>query len=68
VENILTRKLEAFAPLGDADKRLLDDVIRDAREVRPHQDLIQEGDVHLILEGFACRYKLLPEGRRHIMA
>ena len=70
--NILTRKLEAFAPLGDADKRLLDDVIRDAREVRPHQDLIQEGDVpsdvHLILEGFACRYKLLPEGRRHIMA
>jgi CRP-like cAMP-binding protein len=72
VENILTRKLEAFAPLGDADKRLLDDVIRDAREVRPHQDLIQEGDVpsdvHLILEGFACRYKLLSEGRRHIMA
>jgi hypothetical protein len=28
--NLLTRKLEAFGPLPDADKRILDDVIRPA--------------------------------------
>src|SRR4051794_28355152 len=55
--NVLTRKLEAFAPLLEDDKNLLDDVIRSAREVGPREDLIREGDapsdVHLILEGFA---------------
>ena len=53
--NLLTRKLEAFAPLPQADKRLLDEVSRDARAVGPRTDLIREGDtpsdVNLILEG-----------------
>ncbi|MFD0463470.1 Crp/Fnr family transcriptional regulator [Microvirga aerilata] len=70
--NLLTRKLEAFGPLPDADRLLLDDVIRSARAVGPRTDLIREGDtpsdVNLILEGFACRYKVLPTGRRQIMA
>jgi CRP-like cAMP-binding protein len=70
--NRLTRKLEAFGPLPEADQLLLDDVIRPARAVGPRTDLIQEGDtpsdVNLILEGFACRYKVLPTGRRQIMA
>ncbi len=70
--NLLTRKLEAFAPLPEADKRLLDEGIRGPQEVGPREDLIREGDaptdVHLILEGFACRYKLLADGTRQIMA
>ena len=61
-----------FGRLPDADKRLLDDVIINPREVAPQVDLISEGQtpdcVHLILEGFACRYKLLEDGTRHIMA
>jgi CRP-like cAMP-binding protein len=72
LENLLTRKLEGFGPLPEADKRLLDKVIRDVREFGDHQDLVREGDapshVNLILQGFACRYKLLPNGSRHIMA
>jgi CRP-like cAMP-binding protein len=70
--NLLTRKLEAFVSLSDADKRLLDDVARRPRLVGAREDLIREGedpaDVYLILEGFACRYKMLADGRRHIMA
>jgi CRP-like cAMP-binding protein len=70
--NLLTRKLEAFAPLPEADKHLLDEVIREPQEVGPREDLIREGeaptDVHLIIEGFACRYKLLADGTRQIMA
>jgi CRP-like cAMP-binding protein len=70
--NRLTRKLEAFAPLPDVDKHILDIVIGEARTVRPRTDLIREGDapndVNLILEGFACRYKMLPDGTRQIVA
>ena len=70
--NLLTRKLEAFGPLPDADRRLLDEVIRPVQMVGPRIDLIREGDVpsdvHLILEGFACRYKMLPDGTRQIVA
>ncbi|MBM6583794.1 Crp/Fnr family transcriptional regulator [Microvirga sp. BT689] len=70
--NRLTCKLEAFGPLPEADRFLLDEVIRSAQAVGPRTDLIREGqtpsDVNLILEGFACRYKVLPTGRRQIMA
>jgi len=70
--NLLTRKLEAFAPLSEADRHLLDAVIREARDVGSREDLIREGDapgdVRLILAGFACRYKRLAGGRRQIMA
>lgn len=70
--NLMTRKLELFAPLSDEDRLLLDDVIRETREAGPRVDLIREGespdDVHLILEGFACRYKILKDGTRQIVA
>lgn len=37
-----------------------------------HTDIISEGDnpsrVTIVLEGFACRYKILPDGQRSIMA
>ena len=70
--NRLTRKLENLATLSEDDKRLLDDVIGAPRKVDARTDLIREGDapdnVHLILDGFACRYKLTSEGERQIMA
>lgn len=68
----LTRKLENFAPLSGDDRRLLADAVRQTRLVRARTDIIREGDkpddVRLVLEGFACRYKILPDGKRHIMA
>ncbi len=70
--NPLIRKLEMFGPLPEDDKRLLDQIIQHPRTVGSYQDIIREGDaptdVRLILEGFACRYKMLPGGTRHIMA
>ena len=70
--NRLMRKLENFAPLSEDDKRLLDDVIRAPHEVAARTTLVREGDapdhVHLILDGFACRYKVTSGGMRHIMA
>ncbi|THD79480.1 MAG: Crp/Fnr family transcriptional regulator [Phenylobacterium sp.] len=70
--NPLILKLEAFHALSEADKELLTRLSTTSRTVGPREDLIREGDpperVYLILEGFACRYKILPDGSRHIMA
>jgi len=70
--NLLTRKLENFAPLSGEDRRFLAELARPSRLVRARTDLIREGDrpndVRLVSEGFACRYKILPAGKRHIMA
>ena len=68
--NLLTRKLELFGPLPEDDRRLLDEVVQRSRRFDTHQEIIREGDapaeVHLVLAGFACRYKDLPNGNRHI--
>ena len=72
MENLLTRKLELFGPLPDADRRVLDEIVASPRIVEGHLDIAREGEspkhVRLILEGFACRYKQLEDGRRQIMA
>jgi CRP-like cAMP-binding protein len=70
--NFLSRKLLNFGHLDQADLALLDAVVGKTRTVQPYVDLIAEGDkpgdVHLVLRGFACRYKILQDGRRQIMA
>ncbi len=70
--NLLTRKLEAFGPLPDEDKSLLDDIVGRPRKVAADQDIVREGEaspnVRLVVEGFACRYKLMKNGDRQIVA
>lgn len=70
--NLLTRKLELFGRLSDEDRAFLDGLIRTRVEYEAGQDIIAEGDsprdVHLVLEGIACRYKVLEDGSRQIMA
>ncbi len=70
--NPFIRKLEKFEPLRDDDRQWLASVTSRARQVDPDQDLIREGDnpetVHLILDGFAMRYKITSMGRRQIFA
>ena len=66
------RKLGYGAALTAQDCLTLEAVSRASRTVPGRTTLISEGDtpcnVHLIREGFACRYKLLPNGKRQIMA
>lgn len=69
----LIRKLENFTKLSPAEKQALEAAaaVRQ-RHLRPREDVIREGDppkqVNLILDGWACRYKTLEDGRRQIMA
>ncbi len=68
----LVIKLEAVAALGDEDRAALADLCRDSRDMNPRRNVIREGErpdhVHLIVEGWAARYKLLPDGARQITA
>ena len=71
--NPLTRKLELFGPLPASDRLLLDKVVAaPPMRLRAHQDVIREGEapshVYLILDGVACRYKILPTGERQLFA
>ena len=69
----LIRKLEQFTKLSSVDKEALEQAAAlKVRQLRPREDIIHEGDkprqVNLILEGWACRYKVLEDGRRQISA
>ncbi len=69
----LTFRLEAYAGLSQDERASLDGLARkNVREIAPRRDLIREGDaprsVFVVLEGWASRYKTLPDGRRQIVA
>jgi CRP-like cAMP-binding protein len=70
--NPLIRKLETFVALSGEEKQALDAFCADTVVRKAGEDLIREGErpekVHLLLEGWAFRYKLLPDGGRQIMA
>lgn len=72
MHNAFIRKLEYGARLTDDDRQLLHRVSQVTRHVPARQEIIGEGDapsnVHLLIDGLACRYKILPDGRRQIMA
>lgn len=65
-------KLEAFTRLSADDKAALVQISRNVRIVDARRDLVCEGDkphfVHLVLDGWACRYKQLPDGKRQIVS
>jgi CRP-like cAMP-binding protein len=72
-ESILLRKLRSFETLPDAGA---DAIIalehRRIRQAAAKSDIIHEGEdpreVFLILSGWACRYKVLEDGRRQIVS
>jgi CRP-like cAMP-binding protein len=69
----IVQKLEQFTLLSAADKHALEKAVgQKVRHVAPREDIIREGDkpdrVNILLEGFACRYKTLEDGRRQIVS
>src|SRR5580698_6769271 len=70
--NAFIDKLRGYGPLETGDVDALEAATGDARKFVAKQDLIREGDppgpVLVVLEGWLCRYKVLPSGTRQIMA
>lgn len=71
-EGPLIARLETVADLRDEDRRLVAALCRDVRGVPAKRNIISEGErpdhVHLIVDGWAGRYKLLGNGARQIVA
>lgn len=65
-------KLRRGADLTDADEARIEQMTLRRRKVAARTDLICEGDrpenLQVILSGWACRYKMLADGRRQIMS
>lgn len=72
MDNAFVTKMSGLAVLDNAEKGMLSGVCDTTSVFPARHDLIREGDkpgaVFIMLEGWACRYKLLPEGGRQIMA
>jgi len=71
--NVFARRLQNFVRMSEDDMTILDRFTQTGvRRVQPRRDLISEGDkprsMFIILEGWACRYKQLPDGRRQVVA
>lgn len=65
--------MEQFTAFSDMERRRLDDLIRAKQDHhQARDDIISDGAhsglCHVVLSGLACRYKLLPDGGRQIMA
>lgn len=71
-ERPLIARLEIVADLRDEDRALLAALCRDVRPVPAKSNIISEGErpehVHLVVDGWAGRYKLLANGTRQIVA
>ncbi len=69
---VVVSKLEAFTKLSSDDRAALAEISRNFRYVDARRDVISEGDrprnILLILDGWACRYKQSPDGKRQIVS
>jgi len=70
--NVLIRKLESIATLSPEELQAILSLPVRTRVLEPRQDIVRDGDKPsqccLLLDGWACRYKLLSQGRRQIFS
>jgi CRP-like cAMP-binding protein len=70
--SLLIRKLERFEPWREDERHAVIDALASTSRLHAHADFVQEGKkpdaVHVMLEGFACGYKILADGRRQIVS
>src|SRR5829696_859265 len=68
----LIRKLESIAPVSDDERRAIAALPIIVRDLKADANIVRDQDrpsqCCVMIEGFACRYKLLPGGRRQIMS
>jgi CRP-like cAMP-binding protein len=73
MNNPWATKMEQFTAFTEAERGRLDAIIMaNQRGFNPQEDVIADGAhseyCHVLLTGLACRYKILPDGERQIMA
>jgi CRP-like cAMP-binding protein len=68
----LITKLESIATLSDDERAAVESLPVRVQVIRARQDIVRDGDTAsrccLLIEGWACRYKILGEGKRQIFS
>src|SRR5215212_4255179 len=76
----LIRKLESIGALSEQDREALASLPVEVRDLDADEDVVREGDEDvvregdvpsvccLLLDGFMHRYKVLPDGKRQLLA
>lgn len=68
----LIRKLESITTLSDKERGAIETLPVKVRTLRARQDIVRNGDTAsqcgLLLDGWACRYKIIGEGKRQIFS
>lgn len=69
---MLVRKLGSIATLSDEERQAIESLPMRVLTLEARQDIVRDGDKPshccLIVSGWACRYKLLSEGKRQIFS
>ena len=69
--NPLVAKLSQFAQLSDQDVRLLETLCLHKERLRGGANIVVEGETprsaFVLTRGMACRFRLMPDGRRQIL-
>jgi CRP-like cAMP-binding protein len=70
-ENPLIKRLSHFAPLSDKDVRVLSSLCAGEKRYKAGSEIEAEGaaprSAFAVTHGMACRYRLLPDGKRQIL-
>jgi CRP-like cAMP-binding protein len=70
--HVLLRKLRALHTLSDEEAAAMIGAISHSREIRRGEDIAEDGSAPkhstVIVDGIACRYKQLDDGRRQILS
>jgi CRP-like cAMP-binding protein len=69
--NAILHRMSSFASLSAAELQLLRELSRQTRQLDPRAELCQEGRVpvpRILLSGWACRQRMLGDGRRQIIS
>lgn len=66
-------RLHVFSELTDADRTAIDGLLDQRhRVIAPRRDVVTEGEVprfvQIVLEGWGCRYRQMPDGRRQMLS
>lgn len=68
----LIRKLSHFAPLSERDRHKLEDIGKTTQSFTADTEIVAAGErprsVFVMTSGFACRYRIMEDGRRQIIS
>jgi hypothetical protein len=72
MDSPLLKKLVQFSEFSESDQRLSNELTSERQQhYGRREDIIREGehsdDIHVVLTGLACRYKILEDGSRQMM-